>query len=266
MKQYACLVLLLVVLTGCSLFEKEKDIVAQVDDEVLTLEEFKSNFTESQWKNLSPEQKKEYAEQWVQIVLLAKEAEQQGLKDDAVIRNRIKYAGRKVLANALIATRLASEKVTEDEMFNYYRIHQGEFAAPLKNYRVQRIFLTDPTILNRVKAEISAGMKFEDAARLYSQEALGQNGGYMGVVTPDGPDSTIWQAVHNLKLNELTTLQKGGGYYLLRYYLEEIGKGESGFEGMKDEITRRILEERRKQVYDDLLRELKSQADIYMTI
>jgi peptidyl-prolyl cis-trans isomerase C len=266
MRHYTCLLLLLVILTGCSLFEKEKEIVAQVDDEILTMEEFKSNFTEAEWKNLSAEQKKEYAEQWVQIVLLAKEAEQQGLQDEDVVRYRMKYARRKVLANALIASRLASEKVTEDEMFNYYRIHQGEFAQPLKNYRVQRIFLTDPALLSRVRAEISAGMKFEDAARLYSQEALGQNGGYMGVVTPDGPDSTIWQAVHNLKLNELTTLQKDGGLYLLRYYLEEEGKGESGFEGMKDEITRRILEERRKQVYDDLLRELKSRADIYLMI
>ena len=260
------ILLLIVLLAGCSLFKQEKEIVAQVDDEVLTLEEFKSNFTESEWKNLSQEQKKAYAEEWVNLVLLAREADKAGLKDDKLIKNRLKYAERKVLGNALISVRLASEKVSEEELFNYYRVHQADFGNALKNYRVQRIYLTDTGLVGKVRMDIQNGMKFEDAAKVYSQEQLGQTGGYMGVVTPDGADSTIWQAVHNLQPNELTTLPRGGGILILKYYAAEEGTGETGFEGLKDEITRRILEERRRQVYDDLIRELKSGADVYLTI
>jgi peptidyl-prolyl cis-trans isomerase C len=257
---------LLLLLAGCSTPKQDSEVVAQVDKETLTLAELKANFSATEWKNLTQEQKKEYAQQWVNLVLLAREAEQQGLADDKAIKNRVKYAGRKVLANALIASRLASEQVGEDELFNYYRIHQGEFSKPIQNYKVQRIFLTDASLLAKVRLELQNGMKFEDAAKVFSQEPLGQNGGYMGTVTPDGADSTIWHALQPLKLFEITTLQKDNGYYLLRYYMEEQGSGPSGFEGQKDIIRRRILDERRRQVYDELLQELKSQSDVYLMI
>jgi len=254
----------LLLLGSCSLFRQDKEIVAQVGDEKLSMEELKSNFTDTQWKALTTEQKKEYVQQWINLTLLSEEAEKQGLDGEKQIKSRIRYAEQKVLSNALIASRLAVEEISEVEMFNYYRIHQGEFSKPLLNYKVQRIYLTDVNKLNQVKAEIMSGMKFEDAAKVYSQEPQGQSGGFIGTVSPDGPDSTIWQAVSKVKLNELTNLRAGGGYYLLRSYMEEENVGQTGFEGAKEEIRRRILEERRRQVYEDLLKELKSKTDIYM--
>lgn len=251
---------------ACSLFEKKGEVIAQVDKETLTMEEFKANFTDSEWKGLSAEQKKEYVQQWVNLILLAKEAEKQGLKNNKQVKNKINYAEQKILGNALISSQLAAEKISEEDLFNYYRIHQGDFSKPMMNYKVQRIYLTDFAQLNRVKQEIQNGMKFEDAAKVYSQEELGKTGGFMGLVTSEDADSTIWLAVHNLKLFELTTLQKDQGYYLLRNVSEESGTNERGFEGLKDEIRRRILIERRKQVYDDLIKELKSKSDVYLMI
>jgi peptidyl-prolyl cis-trans isomerase C len=253
-------------LLSCSLFESKGEVVAQVGDEKLTMEEFKANFSTSEWVSLSSEQKKEYVQQWVNLVLLAQEAEKLGLEKDKAVKNRIRYAEQKILGNALIISRLDAEKISEEEMFNYYRIHQGDFTRPMMNYKVQRIYLTDPNLVNKVKTEITNGMKFEDAARVYSQEELAKNGGFMGIVSPDGADSLFWQALNKVKIYEITTLQKDNGYYIIRNIQEEQGIGESGFEGQKDEIRRRILDERRKQVYDDLLRELRSRSDIYLMI
>jgi peptidyl-prolyl cis-trans isomerase C len=266
MKKIIWLALICVTLLSCSLFDNKGEVIAQVGKEKLTMEEFKANFTQQEWVALTPDKKKEYVQQWVNLVLLAQEAEKQGLDKDKAVKYRIKYAEQKILGNALIATRLNAEKISEEEMFNYYRIHQGDFTRPMVNYKVQRIFLTDPNLVNKVKAEIAAGIKFEDAALVYSQEELGKTGGYMGSVTPKGPDSLFWQALNKVKLYEITTLQKDNGYYIIRNILEETGTGESGFESQKDEIRRRILDERRKQVYDDLLRELKSRSDIYLMI
>ncbi len=266
MKYLLPLLVLLAAVSACSMFEKKGEIIAQVDKETLTMEEFKANFTEAEWKELSSEQKKEYAQQWVNLILLAKEAEKQGLDKDRMVKNRIKYAEQKILGNALISSRLAAQKISEEDMFNYYRIHQGDFTKPMMNYKVQRIYLTDANLLNKVKLEIVNGMRFEDAARVYSLEELGKSGGFMGTVTPADPDSSFWLAVHNLKLYEITTIQKDNGYYILRPYMEEQGTGTTGFEDLKDEIRRRILEERRKQVYDDLLQELKSKSDVYLMI
>lgn len=266
MKKLVLPLFLLILLCSCSLFEKKSEVIAQVDDIKLTLEEFKSNYSDKEWNKLTDTQKKEFVQQWVNLVLLSKEAREQGLDKEKVIKNRIKYAEDKILSNALISSRLQAENITEEEMFNFYRIHQGDFSIPIMNYKIQRIFMTDNNALNRVRSEIMAGMKFEDAAIIYSQEEIGRTGGYMGTVTPDGVDSVFWQAVQKVNLYELTTLQKDNGYFLLRSLAEEPGKGAGGFDELKDEIRRRMLEERRRQVYEDLLRELKSKSEIFLMI
>jgi peptidyl-prolyl cis-trans isomerase C len=266
MKQLIFIIAICLLLSSCSLFDSKGEVIAQVGDEKLTLEELKVNFSDSEWKAMTPDQKKEYVQQWVNLVLLAEEAEKQGMEKDKTVQNKIEYAEMKILGNALIASRLQAEQISEEEMFNYYRIHQGDFATPMVNYKAQRIYLTDINMVNRVKADITAGMKFDDAARVYSQDNLASNGGFMGTVTPDGPDSTFWLALKNTKLYDMTVLQQGNGYFILRAISEESGTGETGFEGQKEAIRRLILEERRKQVYDDLINELKSKSEIYLMI
>ncbi len=265
-KKIAFALLLLVFIAACSLPKKDSEVVAQVDNEKLTLAELKANFTEEEWQKMTPDQKKEYVQQWINLVILAKEAEKQGLVKEPAVKNRIKYAQQKVLANSLIASRLAAQEVSEEEMFNYYRIHQADFAVPNVNYKVQRIFVTEQNMLARVRQELQNGMRFEDAAKVFSQETLGQNGGYAGIVTPDGPDSILWQALSKVNMYEVITVPKDNGFYLLRAYETVQGTGPSGFESQKDIIRQRILDERKRQVYDELLQELKSKSNIYLTI
>ena len=260
-----CLAIILL-LSACSLFENKGQVIAQVDKETLTMEELKANFSEAEWKSLASEQKKEYVQQWVNLILLAKEADKLGFGKDKKVINKINYAAQKIKGNALISSKLEAEKISEEDMFNYYRVHQGDFEKSMMNYKVQRIFMTDSGMVSKVKQEIANGMKFEDAARVYSQEEFGKAGGFMGVVTSSDADSTFWLAVKKLKLMEVGTLQNSKGHYLLRYYGEEPGTSQTGFEEQKSEIRRRILEERRKQVYDDLLKELKSKSEIYLMI
>lgn len=266
MKNLSVIIFLLLSFAACSLFEPKGEVIAQVDKEVLTLEEIKANFTEAEWAGLSAERKREFIQQWINLTLLAQEAENQGLVADKAVKNQIRYAEKKIMGNALIASRLQSESISEEDLFKYYRVHQGDFTQSLMNYKVQRIYLTDYNLAVKVKQEILDGMRFEDAAKIYSLEVLGQNGGYMGTVTPQDADSSFWQAVSKVKIYEITTLQKDNGYYLLRYYEEEQGTGQTGFDDLKDEIRKRILNERRRQVYEDLLRELKSKSDVYLML
>lgn len=266
MKNPVVIILLLIGLSACSLFEKKSEIVAQVGKETLTLDEFKANFSDAEFGALSNEQKREYIQQWINLTLLSLEAEKLGLNSEKSVLNQVRYAEKKILGNALISKRLQAERISEEDLFKYYRIHQGDFIKPLMNYKVQRIYVSDASLAAKVRQEIVSGLRFEDAAKIYSLEVLGQNGGYMGTVTPNDADSSFWQAVSKVNLYDIVTLQKDNGYYLLRSYEEEQGMGEAGFDGLKDEIRRRILDEKRKQVYDDLLRELKSKSDVYMMI
>ena len=257
-------IVLLISLSGCHKSPQETAKLAQVGKEYLTTKEFRSLFSAAEWQDLSPETKKKYIEQWVNLTLMAQEADRQKLDRDETIRKRIEYAGKKVKANALVATRLAAIKISEEELFNYYRIHSGDFQKPLMEYKVQRIFVSDMVKAERIKQDLAIGMSFDRAVQLYSTEDLKSSGGYMGFVKNNGPDSLFWAALRDKNPSEVAVLTTADGCYILRYVEERSTSAEVGFEEYKEEIRRRLQQEKRQQVYNDLLLELKQKnPDIY---
>lgn len=263
-KFLVCCLLIGIFISACTSGAKKDKKLAQVGSEILYESEFKANFSETEWKNLSTENRKKYLEQWVNITLMAQEADQEGLNKDALVKQRMEYAAKKIKSNALIAGRLAELQISEDDLFNYYRLHLGEFQKPVMEYKVQRIFVKDQSRLERIKNEILAGLAFDAAVSIFSQESLRESGGYMGFVNSTGADSLIWNAAKNLQKGELGTVETKGGWFIIRYYEERNSNEEAGFDLYKEEIRKRILQERRQAVYEDLLLELKQKnSDIY---
>jgi len=259
--------LLLIILLwqlGCQKQELQGRKLAQVGKDILFEEDFKASIGEDLYASLSPEDKRKYIEQWVNLSLLAQASAQDDLDKEKAVLQRIDYAAKKIKANALIGSRLAELKISEDDLFAYYRLHMGEFQKPLMEYKVQRIYVKDQARAERIKTEILGGLSFDSAVSIFSQEALRDKGGYMGFVSNSGADSVFWNMARNLKKGEVGVFSYDDGWYLIRQYEERYSDGESGFELFRDEIRKRILNERRQQVYEDLLLELKkSEKDIY---
>jgi hypothetical protein len=134
MKKYIIIFVASILLFSCAKKEEKGIALAQVDKEVLYLEDFKSTFSLEDWDNLSPEQRKKYIEDWVNLTLLSQYADSKGLDKDKAVKQKISYATKKVKANALIAKRLSQIEVSEDQLFNYFRLHQGEFKKNAVEY------------------------------------------------------------------------------------------------------------------------------------
>jgi len=249
----------LVLLCGCKRKEERPSTpLAQVNGETLYLEDFRATFSDEQWAALSPEQKKQEIEDWVNVTLLAQAAEEQKLDQESGVKQRIDYAARKIKANALIARRMSQMEISEEALFAYYRLHRSDFQGKLQEYDVQRIFLTDANAASILFKRLQEGLNFDEAALSYSQEPLKDKLGYMGYVTANGPDSLFWRAVHGLKKDEPGRLATADGVYLLRYINQREGSKEANFEDYKGEIRAILLAEKLNQVYEDLLRELKA--------
>ncbi len=262
MSRTSLIVLLLFILAaGCVRGPKEDEHqtpLAEVNGDVLTQESFRSTFTDEQWNNLSAEQKKQEIENWVNLTLLAQEAEKQNLQEEQAVKQRLDYAQKKVKANALISKRLASIAIGEEELFNYYRIHQSEFQGKLMEYDIQRILCPDAasanTLLKRIKEE---GYDFNLAVAEYSQEPLKQHQGRMGFVTAAGEDSLYWRAAHELPDNTPGIVTVDGKTYILRYVQQREGTQDANFAEYRKEIRAILLRERKQQVYEEIIRELK---------
>lgn len=235
--------------------------LAQVKDEVLYLEDFKATFGISDWDNLSPEQRKKFIEDWVNLTLLAQSADEQSLSKDRAVKQRILYAAKKVKANALISKRLAEIQISEDQMFNYFRLHQGEFQKNAVEYSIQRIALNDKISAENVLSQLAKGMNFNDAVLRYSTEELKTRLGMMGFVSAASADSSFWLAARNLSENGTGIVSKDQLWFVFRIAESKVTAQEANFEDYRGEIKHKIILEKQDQVYQELLREIKSRTE-----
>ncbi|MCB5245564.1 MAG: peptidylprolyl isomerase [Candidatus Cloacimonadaceae bacterium] len=261
MKKILNLVILIFILcSGCELKKgkEESTPLAEVNGEILTLESFRSLYTEEQWNNLSEAQKRKEIENWVNLTVLAQEADREKISEEKATKLRIDYALKKVKANALLAQRLANLTISEEEMFNYYRLHQADFNRKLMEYNIQRILCSDENtakaLLNRIK---SGEYDFNQAALENSLEELKYKQGRMGFVSANGPDSLFWKAAQKLEINEPGIVTVNNKTYIIRSTEQREGKQEATFVDYRKEIYDLLLKDKKQQLYNDLVRELK---------
>ncbi|MCB5261605.1 MAG: hypothetical protein LHW64_05720 [Candidatus Cloacimonetes bacterium] len=251
-------ILLILLLSGCKSGGAQAEKLAEVNGEVLYLESFKAILSEDGLAGLTPEQKRRFTEDWVNLTLLAQSADEQKLDQDPAVKERLAYAQKKVKANALISARLQQTKISEDQLFSYFRIHQVDFQRPMLAYSIQRIALPDKLSAENVFQQINQGLDFVQALRRYSTEDLRAQNGMMGFVEPISADSLFWKAAQGLESMELGIVSQKDLWYVFRYTESKESVHEPSFEDHRAEIKDRILKEKQSEIYQELLREIKS--------
>lgn len=248
---------LLILMAACDKKETRDIALAQVNDEVLYLEDFKATFGVDEWEQLSAEQRKKYIEDWVNLTLLAQYADREKLSQQPSVQQRISYAIKKVKANAVIGNRLAQVQVSEDQLFNYFRLHQAEFQKNTVEYSLQRIACNDKLGAENALGQLNNGMSFAEAVSRYALEDLKSQNGMMGYVSATS-DSSFWLAARNLQEGQFGIVNKDQHWYVFRIIdIRETAK-EANFEDYRAEIKRKIILDKQDQVYQDVLKEIKS--------
>ncbi len=259
------LVLIFIVLLFSCVKTEEEDIVAQVNDTKLTMDEFKANFSDNEWDELTVDEKKEFIQDWVQLTLLAQEADQLEISQSPKINEKIKSAENNIKANALIATKLADVTVSEDELFNYYKIHKSEYKVNHKEYKVQRIFTKEKAKLKGILDAIDT-TSFKDAAIEFSEESAGRNGGYIGFISQKNAHENIWNALNSLEQYYYKSVETDKGFYIVRFYDTRIVYSNKTFLEVKDEIRKTVTKKKKEETYNSLIKELKDKSEITISI
>jgi parvulin-like peptidyl-prolyl isomerase len=266
MKRFLSVFLVAFILFSASCSKKKEEIVAQVNNETLTLSELKSNFNTEEWNNLSREKKNEFVQQWIRLTLLSQEADRTKISAEESVQQKIESAVKKIKSNALIALKFSEIKVSENELFNYYKLHKSNFQKKIKEYKIQRIFVKDKIKVDSVLIELKKGTKFTEAAKKYSEESLGRNGGYAGFFSPEQLGNEIWRKLSKLRKWQYTTVKTSKGFFIIRFYDTRIKTIEKTFFEVKEEIQKIVLNNKKEEVYRQLLEELKSKAEISVSI
>ena len=252
-------------LFACNKQSSNTNFIANVNGEILTLDELKNSFDEKVWNSMTKDEQRELINQWVDLTLLSSYAQTNDvIKNDKSLAFKVKNAEKKIYSNALISNELHNILISNEEMYNYYRLRQSDFIENVKEFRVQRIFFNKQEDMTRVKQMLDNNeIAYTPAAQRFSEEAIGRNGGYMSnLVTKNSADSLLWRALNDKDKFHEVTMPYRDGWIIARYYDSRDGTANSSFYDVKKEIEQVLRLEKQQEVYEQLLKEAKFNSNV----
>ncbi len=163
------------------------------------------------------------------------------------------------LMNYEIKMRVA---VAEEEVKEYYEKHKEMFKRPPKA-EVWLIFIPEEEgkeLAEKVYALAAGGEPFEALAKKYSKGPAAEKGGYLGWVEKDTLLKEIDEFVFGSD-KKLGLIERPEGYYIVKVG-KRLKENYVPFEQVKEDIRRKLLDERIQKRYKKWLDELLSRATI----
>ena len=218
----------------------------------------------------------------INVELIVKRARELGLDEDEEVKNRIKTATEQIQQEATEKSKNSTEQIliqslikqeiddqlvkpTEEEISWYYKENKEEFYVP-DMYSLQEIVVENEEEAGAILEEIKAGGDFTLLAQDKSGGLTAKKGGYLGYVTKDSAKlfgyDDFKEIASALKIGEVSKVIKTEKGYCLLKLLEIKPAYQETLEKTKRFIERKLTREKRKNVYDEWLDNLKEQAQI----
>jgi peptidyl-prolyl cis-trans isomerase C len=248
--------------------------LAKIDGYTITIGEFQDRINKQspyvRARYTSLEQKKDFLDNLIRFEVLAKEAKQRGLDQDAEVVRTMKQVMIQKLMKDEFETRVKPEDVTDAEMQKFYQEHLAEYNKP-EEVRVSAIIVTDKAAADKAAAD-AKGPKgadskgFRDLVNQYStDDETKQRGGdlrYFAADSKDIPAEVSKAAFALQKTGDVAGPIKGGDKY---YVIKQTGRRKAiakTFDEVKKQIQNRIYRDKRTKAMEDFVANLRAQAKI----
>ncbi|MEW6219986.1 MAG: peptidylprolyl isomerase [Thermodesulfobacteriota bacterium] len=258
----------------------EPEVLAQVGEDRLT-----SAGLEAQIQSLPPQlqamllrnpnMKEDMVNRWVQMTLLAKEAEARGLQDRPEFKAKLEEMRKAALAEELFTTTMAEQgQVTEAELKAYYDQNQAEFAKG-EEVRAQHILVAVPegakpeddanakARVQEVQAALAKGEAFAALAQKYSDDPGSKaKGGDLGFFGRGRMVPEFEKAAFSTPKGKMSEpVRTKFGYHLIMVTDQRPG-GKESFEEARPKIEARLSGDKNKDAMDSLLEKLKAKYPV----
>ncbi|WP_434564950.1 peptidylprolyl isomerase [Thermoanaerobacterium thermosaccharolyticum] len=279
------LTLALTTLTSCGV---NKNIVAKVDGQVITLKEYQDSFNQVKTQIESDPQytkdiwNQNYNEQkFIDVVknsvldnlilekLLIKEAEKEKItatdkeitdeynSEKATNSNVTKETAKdNVLVNKLVDSWTKNVKVTDSEALKYYNDNKSQFEV----VKASHILVSDEKTANEIYDKLMKGANFAELAKQYSIDtSTKDNGGELGEFTRGTMVTEFENAAFALKPGEISKPVKTQyGYHIIK----SEGKTTKSFNDVKSSIISYLENTKKQNIFNQKSEALKKAAKI----
>lgn len=245
---------------------KPEEILVRIGTSQITREQFEKRYAEylaiaqtGQGKNPTRE---EYLQKMILEELLWNYAKQEHIDDDPQFRALLLEAQQKILLEYIMKNKL-NEKINvfDEEIVWYYNERLEDFTRPA---RIQVRHIMNATIEEAREAlrRLEAGSDFQDVARNFSIHASRDVGGQLPPFSRGTYNKDFEDAAFALKVGERSAIIKSElGYHII----EKTGETPSAaipFQEVKDQIKKRLTEEKRQRALDYFYKTLFNEASV----
>jgi len=235
----------------------EDDVIARVGGRSLGLKEFQELIPEEYKGLLTPEEKRDLLDRWVNTELLYMGAESRGMLEDPELTRRLMKQRRDFFANAYLQKAIDERVgISESELSDYYSEHRDEYSW---EYRYRQIVVNSSEEAWEIRGKLRNGkISFKRAAEKYSLDVSARLGGDMGWMSRTALAPEILSRLLNMEKGDISDpFETTWGWTLVQFRDRRESKNALELSALREEILRRLLAEKRSRVYGEILDELR---------
>lgn len=229
--------------------------IVEVDGQSVTREELEFHM-QRRTQGQSENDRQALLGELIELTLLARQAEQQALHEEAEVAAAIENLRKRILAQAIVEQVRQREVSAEDLQAAYDKRYAGE--RP-QEYRASHILVDDQGTAQQLLVQLQQGGDFTELARQHSAGPTGENGGDLGWFQPEQMVQPFAEAVQKLEPGKVTPepVQTQFGWHVIR--LEDVRAVEPPELSKVENELRQELVQSRIQGY---IGDLRSNAQI----
>jgi len=245
-------------------YRPENDTLLNLNGENISLAQFNQDyqFYLSQNPNLkdSPETKRNFLNNYIKDNIIQQQAKILKMEKENEFKDRLRNVTRNLLVDYYCEVLERKIEITEEELKAYYDQHIEEFTIP-KMIKVSIITNNSLEAINEARGRLSKGDDWQKIAEKYSIHPSKEKGGEINEYFKRGDKNKKFEDVaFSLNVSEISDIVQIDSVY---YIIKVTGKKESvvkSFSEVKNEIRKKLLDEKKKKIIDNLL--LNSKMEI----
>ena len=259
---------------NCSMPESvRKQVLARIGKQVITVGSFadeinrKSPYLRARYESL--DRRKDLLHNIIRRELLAEEAGRRGLDKDPDVQRTMKQVMIQKLLAKVYKERVEAKGVTDQELQKFYQDHFKEYNKP-EQVRISVVLVADKATADKVLAEANKAKgnmrTWRELVRKYSKDKASKiRGGdlrYFDAKTTRVAKPLVEAAFKLAKPGQITgPIKTDKGWYVIR--LTHRRKAfKRTLDEVKDQITQRILRQKRSAAIKAFIEELRKKAKI----